>query len=46
MKKFLKITLLIVLTAGIIGTFVLLWMKSRNSKCRDHRPPKDNSGYG
>lgn len=29
MKKFLKITLLIVLTAGIIGTFVFLWMKSR-----------------
>ena len=29
MKKFLKITLLVVLTAGIIGTFVFLWMKSR-----------------
>ena len=29
MKKFLKITLLIVITAGIIGTFVFLWMKSR-----------------
>lgn len=29
MKKFLKITLLVVLTACIIGTFVFLWMKSR-----------------
>lgn len=29
MKKFLKITLLVILTAGIIGTFVFLWMKSR-----------------
>ena len=29
MKKYLKITLLVVLTAGIIGTFVFLWMKSR-----------------
>lgn len=29
MKKFLKITLLVVLTAGIIGTFVFLWTKSR-----------------
>ena len=29
MKKFLKITLLVVLTAGIIGTFVFLRMKSR-----------------
>ena len=29
MKKFLKITLLVVLTAGTIGTFVFLWMKSR-----------------
>ena len=29
MKKFLKITLLVVLTAGIIGTFVFLWLKSR-----------------
>jgi len=29
MKKFLKITLLVVLPAGIIGTFVFLWMKSR-----------------
>lgn len=29
MKKFLKITLLVVLTAGIIGTFVFLWIKSR-----------------
>lgn len=29
MKKFLKITLLVVLTAGIIGKFVFLWMKSR-----------------
>ena len=29
MKKFLKITLLVVLTARIIGTFVLLSMKSR-----------------
>ena len=29
MKKFLKITLLVVLTAGIIGTFVFMWMKSR-----------------
>ena len=29
MKKFVKITLLVVLTAGIIGTFVFLWMKSR-----------------
>lgn len=29
MKKFLKITLLVVLTAGIIGTFAFLWMKSR-----------------
>ena len=29
MKKFLKITLLVVQTAGIIGTFVFLWMKSR-----------------
>ena len=29
MKKFLKITLLVVLTSGIIGTFVFLWMKSR-----------------
>ena len=29
MKKFLKITLLGVLTAGIRGTFVFLWMKSR-----------------
>ena len=29
MKKFLKIILLVVLTAGIIGTFVFLWMKSR-----------------
>ena len=29
MKKFLKITLLVLLAAGIIGTFVFLWMKSR-----------------
>ena len=29
MQKFLKITLLVVLTASIIGTFVFLWMKSR-----------------
>jgi HlyD family secretion protein len=29
MKKFLKITLLVILAAGIIGTFVFLWMKSR-----------------
>ena len=29
MKKFLKITLLVFLAAGIIGTFVFLWMKSR-----------------
>lgn len=29
MKKFLKITLLVIVTAGIIGTFVFLWMKSR-----------------
>ena len=29
MKKFLKSTLLVVVTAGIIGTFVFLWMKSR-----------------
>ncbi|WP_455584117.1 efflux RND transporter periplasmic adaptor subunit [Bacteroides sp.] len=29
MKKFLKIALLVILAAGIIGTFVFLWMKSR-----------------
>lgn len=29
MRKFLKITLLVLLAAGIIGTFVFLWMKSR-----------------
>ena len=29
MKKFLKITLLVLLAAGIIGTFVFLWMKSK-----------------
>ena len=29
MNKFLKITLLVRLAAGIIGTFVFLWMKSR-----------------
>lgn len=29
MKKFLKIILLVLLAAGIIGTFVFLWMKSR-----------------
>ncbi len=29
MKKFLKITLLVVLAAILIGTFVLLWMKSK-----------------
>ena len=29
MTKFLKITLLVLLAAGIIGTFVFLWMKSR-----------------
>ena len=29
MKKFLKITLLVLLAAGIIGTFVFLWMISR-----------------
>ena len=29
MKKILKITLLVLLAAGIIGTFVFLWMKSR-----------------
>ena len=29
MKKFLKITLLVLLAAGIIGTFVCLWMKSK-----------------
>lgn len=29
MKKFLKITLLVLLAAGIIVTFVFLWMKSR-----------------
>ena len=29
MKKLLKITLLVLLAAGIIGTFVFLWMKSR-----------------
>ena len=29
MKKFLKITLLVLLAAGIIGSFVFLWMKSK-----------------
>ena len=29
MKKFLKITSLVLLAAGIIGTFVFLWMKSK-----------------
>ena len=29
MKKFLKITLLVLLAAGIKGTFVFLWMKSK-----------------
>lgn len=53
MKKFLKITLLVVLTAGIIGTFVFLWMKSRpkvvvyetvNAEITDLT--KNNSGHG
>lgn len=52
MKKFLKITLLVLLAAGIIGTFVFLWMKSRpkvvvyetvTQRCR---PSKNNRSYG
>ena len=49
MKKFLKITLLVVLTAGIIGTFVFLWMKSRPKVVvyeTVNAETKNNSGHG